>query len=76
MSPALPRDPTPGYGISGIMFWEGTWNHNKEPLWAGVSWDHLSQSNEWNIVEFSSKSYIIMGQYVHVNQGLVFGKLA
>lgn len=38
MSPALPGDPIPEYGISGLVFWEGTWNHSKEPLWAGVSW--------------------------------------
>lgn len=76
MSPALPGDPVPEYGISGIMFWEGAWNHSKESFWAGVSWrGTIFHTAQWNLVECSSKSYIIMGQCIHVSQGLVFEKL-
>lgn len=76
MSPALPGDPVPEYGIRGIMFWEGAWNHSKESFWAGVSWrGTIFNTAQWNLVECSSKSYIIMGQCIHVSQGLVFEKL-
>lgn len=70
------EDPLPEYGISGIMFWEGAWNHSKESICAGGSWrGTIFHTAQWNLVECSSKSCIIMGQCIHVSQGLVFEKL-